>query len=141
MEDLIKGKGPLGGILTGLTHSGSHLNFVMACDMPFPQRALIELLLEKCCDYDVVIPEAGGDVEPLFAIYSKSCMPVIMDHLQKDDLKVRSVLSELRVRKISEGEIESVDPERRSFFNINTNQDLKKAQAILQRARDSRQRL
>ena len=141
VEDLIRGKGPLGGILTGLAYSTSYLNFVMGCDMPFPRPALIELLLEKCGDYDVVIPEAGGEVEPLFAVYSKSCMPVIIDHLQKDDLKVRSVLTELRVRKISEEEIESVDPERLSFFNVNTEQDLKKAQAILLQATDSGQRL
>ena len=132
VEDLIKGKGPLGGIFTGLTHSGSHLNLVMACDMPFPQPALIELLLEKCGPYDVIIPEANGEVEPLFAVYSKSCIPVIIDHLQKDDLKVRSVLTELRVRKIDEEEIGSVDPERLSFFNVNTDEDLAMARTLLQ---------
>jgi molybdopterin-guanine dinucleotide biosynthesis protein A len=141
VEDLIKGKGPLGGILTGLTYSTSDLNFVMACDMPFPQPALIELLLEKCGDHDVVIPEASGEVEPLFAVYSKSCLPVIMDHLQKDDLKVRNVLARLRVRRIGEEDINRVDPERLSFFNVNTNQDLKRAQAILPRVTDSRQQL
>jgi molybdopterin-guanine dinucleotide biosynthesis protein A len=137
VEDLIKGKGPLGGILTGLTYSASHLNFVTGCDMPFPQPALIELLLENCGDYDVVIPQAGGEVEPLFALYSKSCVPVITDHIRKHDLKVRSVLAELRVRKISEEEIESVDPERLSFFNVNTDEDLVTAQTMLLKASES----
>jgi molybdopterin-guanine dinucleotide biosynthesis protein A len=139
VEDLIKGKGPLGGILTGLAYSTSYLNFVIGCDMPFPQPALIRLLLERRSGYDVVIPEAGGEVEPLFAMYSKSCLPVIMDHLQKGELRVRRVLTELRVRKVGEEEIESVDPERLSFFNVNTDKDLKKAQAMLQRTRGSGQ--
>ena len=141
VEDLIKGKGPLGGIFTGLTYSNSHLNFVMACDMPFPQPALIRLLLEECGDHDVVIPEASGEVEPLFAMYSKSCLPVIKDQLKKDELKVRRVLARLKVRKIREDQIDAVDPERLSFFNINTNQDLKKVQAILPRVTDSGQQL
>jgi molybdopterin-guanine dinucleotide biosynthesis protein A len=139
VEDLIKGKGPLGGILTGLCYSTSHLNFVIGCDMPFPQPRLIELLLERCGDHDVVIPEADGEMEPLFAVYSKSCLPVILDHLQKDDLKVRSILSELRVMKIGEKRIDRVDPERVSFFNVNTDEDLKKAQAMLLRVSDSGQ--
>lgn len=141
VEDLIEGKGPLGGIFTGLAYSTSHFNFVIGCDMPFPQPGLIKLLLEKCGDYDVIIPDANGEVEPLFAVYSKSCMTVVIDHLQKDDLKIRSVLTELRVRKISEEEIESVDPERLSFFNVNTDEDLKKAQAILLQVPESGQQL
>jgi len=131
VEDLMKGMGPLGGIFTGLAYSTSHFNFVIGCDMPFPQPGLIELLLEKCGDYDVVIPEASGEVEPLFAVYSKSCLPAILNRLQERDLKVRNILAKLKVRKIEEGEINRVDPERLSFFNINTDEDLQKAQAIL----------
>ena len=131
VEDLIKGKGPLGGIFTGLSYSTSHFNFVTGCDMPFPQPGLIKLLLEKCGDHDVVIPEAAGEVEPLFAVYSKRCLPVILHRLQERDLKVRNILARLKVRKIEEGEINRVDLERLSFFNINTEEDLQKAQAIL----------
>ncbi|UCB53263.1 MAG: molybdenum cofactor guanylyltransferase [Candidatus Zixiibacteriota bacterium] len=131
VEDLIEGKGPLGGILTGLAYSTSQFNFVIGCDMPFPQPGLIELLLQKCVDQDVVIPAAGGEVEPLFAVYSKSCLPVIVGHVQKQDLKVRSILTELRVLKIEQKRIDGVDPERLSFFNINTDDDLKKARAMM----------
>ncbi|MGB7062464.1 MAG: molybdenum cofactor guanylyltransferase [Candidatus Zixiibacteriota bacterium] len=133
--DLIEGKGPLGGILTGLAYSTSHFNFVIGCDMPFPQPGLIELLLEKCGDYDVVIPEAGGEVEPLFAVYSKNCLPVFIDHLLKHDLKIRNVLAELRVRRVSDKEIDRVDPRFLSFTNINTENDLKKAGGLLREIR------
>jgi molybdopterin-guanine dinucleotide biosynthesis protein A len=131
VEDLTKGAGPLGGIFAGLHYSTSHLNFVIGCDMPFPQPGLIRLLLEQCGDHDVVIPQASGEVEPLFAIYTKNCLPVINDHLQRGDLKVRSILTELRVRRVEEEEIDRVDPERLSFFNVNTSDDLKRAQALL----------
>ncbi len=131
VEDLMRGMGPLGGIFTGLCYSTSYSNFVIGCDIPFPQPGLIRLLLEKRGDYDVVIPEAAGEVEPLFAVYSKKCLPVILHHLHERDLKVRNILARLKVRKIEEGEINRVDPERLSFFNINTDEDLQKAQAKL----------
>jgi molybdopterin-guanine dinucleotide biosynthesis protein A len=131
VEDLVKDKGPLGGIYTGLSYSTTHCNFVIGCDMPFPQPRLIELLLKRCDDYDVVIPETGGEVEPLFAVYSKYCLPVISDHLQKDDLKIRKIFEKLKVQIIREERIDEVDPRHLSFFNINTAEDLKRAQAML----------
>jgi molybdopterin-guanine dinucleotide biosynthesis protein A len=131
VEDLIKQTGPLGGIFTGLCYSNTHLNFVIGCDMPFPQIGLIELLLDRCGDGDVAIPEIDGEVEPLFAVYSKNCLPVIFDNLQKRDFKIRHVLTKLKVEKIGEKEIEAVDPEHLSFLNINTDKDLKKALLLL----------
>lgn len=131
--DLIKEKGPLGGIFTGLCYSTSYCNFVMGCDMPFPQVRLIEMLLEKCDNQDVVIPKYQGDVEPLFAVYSKNSLPVIFDHIRKGDLKIRHIFKKLRVEQVAEKEIDTVDPEHLSFFNINTEEDLKKAQTLLAR--------
>jgi len=131
VEDLIKDTGPLGGIFTGLCYSTSYYNFVIGCDMPFPQIDLIKLLLEKCGDQDVVVPEIGGEVEPLFAVYSKNCLPLILNHLLQNDLKIRRVLGELRVKRVGEKEVDKVDPKHLSFFNINTEEDLKKAQVLM----------
>ncbi len=136
VEDLIKGKGPLGGIFTGLCYSASWCNFVLGCDMPFPQPGLIRLLLERCDDNDVVIPHVAREVEPLFAVYSKSCLPVILSHIRKNDLKIRNILGELRVERVEESEISAADPKGLSFFNINTQEDLKKAVGMLQSASD-----
>jgi molybdopterin-guanine dinucleotide biosynthesis protein A len=133
VEDLIKESGPLGGIFTGLCYSVSKHNFTVACDMPFIQPAMIRLLLEKSGNYDVVIPEIEGEVEPLFAVYSKNCIPVMFEHLQKQNLKIRQVLSKLRVEKIGEKEIDRLDPEHLSFFNINTQEDLRRAESLIER--------
>jgi molybdopterin-guanine dinucleotide biosynthesis protein A len=130
VEDLIKQSGPLGGIFTGLCYSVSKHNFVVGCDMPFIKPALIRLLLEEGGTYDVVIPEIDGEVEPLFALYSKNCIPVMFEHLQKRDLKIRKVLGKLRMKKIGAEEIDQFDPEHLSFFNINTEEDLRKAESL-----------
>ncbi|KPJ49526.1 MAG: hypothetical protein AMJ41_02805 [candidate division Zixibacteria bacterium DG_27] len=133
VEDLIRGKGPLGGILSGLCLSTSKYNFVVGCDMPFIEAALVKFMLEGCEDYDVVIPETGGEVEPLLALYSKNCIPVIFEHLMRDDLKIRKILKKLKVKRIGEDLIEQLDPRHLSFFNLNTLEDQKRAQELLQR--------
>jgi molybdopterin-guanine dinucleotide biosynthesis protein A len=130
VEDLIKESGPLGGIFTGLCHSTSKHNFVVACDMPFIQPGVIRLLLKEIGTCDVVIPDVDGDVEPLFAVYSKKCIPAMFEHLQKQNLKMREILSKLQVKKIGAEEIDRLDPEHLSFFNINTEEDLRRAESL-----------
>ena len=130
VEDLIKGSGPLGGIFTGLCFSASKRNFVVGCDMPFIKPALIGLLLQESGSFDVVIPEINGEVEPLFALYSKDCIPVMFEHLQRQNLKMREVIRKLNVKRIGAGEIDRLDPEHLSFFNINTEGDLKRAESL-----------
>jgi molybdopterin-guanine dinucleotide biosynthesis protein A len=130
VEDLIKESGPLGGIFTGLCYSVSEHNFVVACDMPFIKPALIRLLLKEKETYHAVIPEIDGEIEPLFALYSKNCIPVMHEHLQKRNLKIREVIDKLQVKKIGSSKIDRVDPEHLSFFNINTEEDLRKAESL-----------
>lgn len=130
VEDLIKESGPLGGIFTGLCYSTSKHNFLVACDMPFIKPALIKLLLEEIGNYDAVIPDVDGEVEPLFALYSKNCISVMFEHLQKQSLKIREVLGELHLKKIGAKEIDRLDPEHLSFFNINTEEDLRTAESL-----------
>jgi molybdopterin-guanine dinucleotide biosynthesis protein A len=51
--------------------------FVVACDMPFLNPDLIERMLEVPGDFDVIVPETEEGLEPLHAIYSRSCLPAI----------------------------------------------------------------
>jgi len=98
--------------------------------MPFIKPALIRLILEERKTYDVVIPGIDGEVEPLFALYSKNCIPVMLEHLQKRNLKMREVLGKLQVKKIGAKEIDLLDPQHLSFFNINTEENLKEAESL-----------
>ncbi len=126
VEDLIKNKGPLGGIFSGLCFSTSELNFVVGCDMPFINPQLIKYIAGKPWDYDAVIPEINGRFETLFARYSKRIIPTLFSHLTKNMLRTQDIFKKLRVLKITPEEIERFDPNHLSFFNINTLEDLKK---------------
>lgn len=130
--DLIPGSGVLGGIYSGLTCSGTDLNFFIACDMPFPQANLIKYLLQLAGsqDYDCVVPVDRGYREPLFAVYRKTCLPVIKEQLERKNLRIAPIFSQLRSREVSTAEIDQFDPRRLSFFNINTPDDLRAAEEI-----------
>ncbi|MBA7621289.1 putative molybdenum cofactor guanylyltransferase [subsurface metagenome] len=133
VTDAYPDKGPLAGIYTGLAASDSFYNLVVACDMPFLNYALLNYMLQISADFDLVIPRLGDMVEPLHAVYSKTCLPPIQSLLEQGNLSVRGLFSLVRVRYVEATEINRFDPEHLSFFNINTEADLDKARQMIKR--------
>lgn len=128
VKDIYPGKGPLGGIYTGLMASRSSHNLVVACDMPFINIELVRYMIELSPDFDVVVPRLEkGKVEPLHAVYSKSCLNPIRSQLERDQLRIACLLDTLNVRYVERAECQSFDPELLSFFNINCQSDLDRA--------------
>jgi molybdopterin-guanine dinucleotide biosynthesis protein A len=124
--DIIPQKGSLGGIYTGLFYSSHPYSLVVACDMPFLKKEVIEYLIKKIDHNDVVIPHLNDGYHPLHAIYSRRCLPFIEKLIEKDDLKIINFFKKVRVREITEEELSQVDPKLISFLNINTLEDLKR---------------
>lgn len=130
--DLYPGKGALGGIYTGLETSESFYNLVVACDMPFLNPSLLRYIIRVSPGFDAVVPrDKEGRLEPLHALYSKNCLPPIYRQIQEDKLKIDGFIGQVKVRYVEESEIGEIDPERLSFFNINTVDDLARARAII----------
>jgi molybdenum cofactor guanylyltransferase len=123
-------RGPLTGIYTGLLHSTDEFSVVVACDMPFLNSRLLSYMTGLAAAYDIVLPTVGEFVEPLHAIYRRSLLPVIEEHLQRDARQIRGIFSKARVRYITESEIDRFDPERRSFKNLNTPEEYKEAACL-----------
>lgn len=129
--DISAGRGPLGGIHSGLLHSAYEKALVAACDMPFVSTALANLLVENSPGYDVVVPVYRGYPEPLFALYDKRCISAIQDHLVRGQNKITGFYDDVRVRRLEENELRAAEPELdRVFFNVNTPADLEKAQTL-----------
>ena len=133
VSDIFPGKGPLVGIYSGLMASDTQHNFVVSCDLPFLNEDLIVYMKKNLSDeHDVVVPRIDGFLEPLHASYSKSCLVPIKEHLLRDDLRVQSFFSEVKLKYIEKDEIERFDPDLIAFFNVNTEEELKKARIIAQ---------
>jgi molybdenum cofactor guanylyltransferase len=131
VTDIFPVRSSLTGIHTGLFYATNPFIFVTACDSPFIRKALVESVIDGIQPHiSVVIPETLKGMEPLFAVYSKDCLTVMEQQIKEDKLKIQRMFHRFKVKKIAESELRKKDPELISFFNINTAEDWKRAQAM-----------
>jgi molybdopterin-guanine dinucleotide biosynthesis protein A len=120
--------GPLAGLAAGLERAATPWVFAVACDMPFVTPAVIGRLAQCRNDCQAVVPLVHGHPQPLAAFYAKSCLDeihVLLNGNGKHSL--RALLNELQVCYVSEQEMLAADPQLRSFFDLDTPQDLAQA--------------
>ena len=131
VTDIYPGKGPLGGIYTGVAVSDSFYNLVVAGDMPFLNRALLSYMIQLSDDFDLVVPRLGDRVEPLHAVYSKGCLVSIESLLKQGNLKITELFNLVKVGYVEAEVVDRFDPNHLSFFNINTEADLERARELV----------
>jgi len=123
VPDLYPGKGVLAGIHAGLCSASREKIFVAACDMPFLSAATIRRLCLEKEQGDVVIPCSGLGMEPLHALYDKSCRPAMEAALDAGEKRIVSFFPQVRVHEVPAEVFQDCDPAGRSFCNINTPQE------------------
>jgi molybdopterin-guanine dinucleotide biosynthesis protein A len=134
--DRYPGAGPLAGLHAGRCAARCELLLAVAGDMPFVSPTLVRYLAGLLPGFDVVIPElphplTGEPVkEPLHALYRRRCLGAVAARLAAGDRQMVSFLPDVRVRVVSPEEIRPFDPEFRSFFNVNTPEDRRKAEEL-----------
>lgn len=126
-SDIFPDKGSLGGIYSAIYHVTTPYCFVVACDMPFLNAALMRYMMRQMTDYDVVMPDIEGQMQPLHAIYSKACLMPIERRLAADRLKIVGFLSDVRVHTVTADDIRHIDPECLAFQNLNTPEEFQTA--------------
>ena len=131
VKDIYPGKGPLGGIYTGLMHAETSYSLVVGCDMPFLNIGLIKYMIDGASGFAAVAPKIGWMIQPLHAIYSKSCLPSIEALIREDQLQIIKLFNMVNTRYVTEKEIDQFDPDQLSFLNINTEGDLLKAEVLI----------
>ena len=120
LEDLVKGLGPIGGIYTGLSAISEQAGFFVACDMPLLHQGLIRYMVDGIDDYEAVVPSVGKWVEPMHALYAKSCLPIIKALIDVNRYQVRLFYDQVPVRYVREDEIRRFCCPEEAFLNINT---------------------
>ncbi|MFH1382508.1 MAG: molybdenum cofactor guanylyltransferase [Chloroflexota bacterium] len=126
--DLYPDKGPLAGIYTGLQAARTSYSLVVACDMPFLNQRLLGYMIGLAPGFDAVVPRLGERMmEPLHAVYARSCRDKMKARLENDQLSLNSFLGTVKVRYVERDECQRFDPQLLSFFNINYPADLDKA--------------
>jgi molybdopterin-guanine dinucleotide biosynthesis protein A len=123
LQDIVSQEGPLGGIFTALVFSPNDWLFVKAVDMPFLVPELLSAMLVLRTGADLVVPMQGDYYEPLLALYSRRCIAAIAGILEGRERRIISLFKKVRVKSIPEDQWRALDPEGRSFFNVNTPED------------------
>ncbi len=131
VSDLIVNRGVLGGLYTGLFFSSHSYSFCVACDMPFLKESLIQFLIHQTNGYDVIVPKTEDGLQPLHAIYSKSCLQPIKNIIEMGKNKIIDLYPLVKTRIIDESEFIHLDLTRESFININTPGELNFLESLL----------
>lgn len=129
MTDLRPFQGPAGGLLTALFSARTPWVLAAAVDNPFLSPALLAELVARASrtSRPAVVCQSPWGLEPFPGIYSIRLLPALQDFLRADRRPTR-FLEVCRPQVLSEAEVLALDPEGRSFFNLNTRGDLNRAE-------------
>jgi len=146
VPDAYPGTGVLGGIYSGLGAATHEHALAVGCDMPFLNPALLRYMVDLPRDYDVLVPrwarEAGGAgylytpknelaAQTLHAIYGQACRPHMRALLKAGERRIIAFFPQVRVRYVEPEAVARLDPAGRSFFNVNTPAQLRRAEKLL----------
>ena len=120
VADVFAGVGTLGGVHAGLQAATYDLGVVVGCDMPFLNPQVLAWFIEAAEEADAVVLQQGAWLEPLHAVYRRCCLPVIELAIRAGERRAYAICDELRVRYVAPAEITHLDPDLRSFRNVNT---------------------
>jgi molybdopterin-guanine dinucleotide biosynthesis protein A len=126
--------GALGGIHGAVTAAETEWVIVVACDLPFVTTELFRRLMSFAKDrLDAVVPiQDDGRPQPVCALYRRStCLAEIERLVAAGEHTPRALLANVRTRYVEFGELSDLAGGKQLFFNVNTPEDLQKAEAII----------
>jgi molybdenum cofactor guanylyltransferase len=136
VTDIIPLKCALAGLHAGLFYSSYPYAYVTACDTPFVKKSVVEHIVGEIePSYDVIIPRTDDGLEPLSAVYSRDCIPLIENNLEKNIVMIKKFFRKKKVKEIPVEQLKALDPDMRFILNINTPEDLKRARIIAGKAK------
>ena len=123
--------GPLVGILEGLNVTEGEYIFITACDMPFLNADVVEMLFDRARGHDAAVPAWEEQmIEPLHAVYRVKTMTIEAEKaIKSGDKSALAPIFKLKdVVFVDIDEVRALDPELRTFININTMEDIEQIQ-------------
>lgn len=122
-------EGPLGGLAAGLRFAraaGREAVLTMACDMPFLPADLAPRLVEGIGAAAAAVAASGGHLHPVCALWRTEALDVLPDYLETGRRSLRR-FAETIGSVVVEWADQPLDP----FFNINSETDMRRAEAMI----------
>lgn len=126
-EDKIKNKGPLPGIMTGLSNISSDYALVLPCDSPYVTKNYINTIFSEIDEnYQAVVPYHDADdkiktSEPLHSVYNRNILPTIEDLIDEDVLHIKGLIAKIETKFVL---IDNKKIEKKEFRNLNRPTDI-----------------
>jgi molybdenum cofactor guanylyltransferase len=125
VPDMIEAIGPAGGIYTGLNASQTELNFFVSCDTPFVSTEAILQLIQHAQGTPICIATLKGQLQPLFGVYSKVCIPIFKEGIEQENYKLQALIRQSKHTLVAMDVLVKQQPYL--FQNINTPQEFEEA--------------
>jgi molybdopterin-guanine dinucleotide biosynthesis protein A len=145
VKDILPVPGSLTGIVSALMAADTDYVFVVGCDMPFVTAEAMRYVVEAAAGEDIILPQTEGGLEPMHALYRRSCISPMLTAVGRGHLKIAGLVRE-RMRIADVFALLSVkllppDPVFFNrgisvFMNINTEEDLRRAEGLIRRDED-----
>jgi len=135
VTDIHPSRCALAGLHAGLFYASNPWAYVTACDVPFANEQVIQHLIGQIEQgVEVIVPRTDDGLEPLAALYSRECIPLIETNLEKKILMIKKFFRKKKVKEICVSDLKKLDPSMRFMFNVNTLEDLKTARSMAKEA-------
>ena len=127
VEDEIKNKGPLPGIMTGLKNIHSQYALVLPCDSPYVTKNYINTIFNEINEnYQAIVPYHDSEnrlktSEPLHSIYNKNIIPEINDLIFEDSLHIKGLIKKIDTKFVL---IDNKKILKKEFRNLNRPTDI-----------------
>ena len=131
-SDADPGAGALPGLKTALENAATRYIVLVACDMPFVNRELLQYQMSLAENGDVIVPLWQGYHQTMHAVYAR--LPVLVaveDALAAGKRRMISFYPQVKVVEVGEPVITRFDPDGRTFFNVNTPEELEEAERMI----------
>lgn len=112
---------PVYGLRRALRETADRV-FVLAVDLPALSEGVAELLGRRglATAAPAVLPEAGGTLQPLAAVWRREALPELDARVARGELSLHGLAAAVGAEVVSELEWRRIDPSGNSFLNVNT---------------------
>ena len=127
VEDEIKDKGPMPGIMTGLSQINGNYALILPCDSPYVSKKYINTIFSEIeDDYQAIVPYHDTKnklktSEPLHSIYNKNIIPEIEELVENDVLHIKGLIEKIDTKFVL---IDNKKIEKKEFRNLNRPSDI-----------------
>ncbi len=129
VEDVFRGRGPLGGIHAALSVSATDLNIVLAVDLPFVGAELLKYLMKRARGTTAlaIVPRTDDGWQPLCAVYRTPFKNLAERSLLQGQNKIDPLFAEIELIAVNGVELSENGFPPAMFRNLNTPADLEQA--------------